>query len=117
MTLQGLAVGQMLPVVVDFFTDRADRKLGGGSQRGQKGVARHGREHPWDGVWMGAALCRTEEADFLANADPEASKVCARCPVRIPCLARALVEERGHSLVEMATTRGGLGVIPRHALR
>lgn len=63
--------------------------------------------------WIKDAACKgmpTEWwfADYDEHEKRWALRVCAACPVKEPCLAAALVEEKGYSRWGRAGIRGGL---------
>ncbi|MGK5730219.1 WhiB family transcriptional regulator [Streptomyces sp. URMC 124] len=73
-------------------------------------------------AWEASARCREigpdlfEPSSYTKQDVAEAKKICARCPVRKPCLADALHREAGLPQQSRATVRGGLTPRERTAL-
>jgi WhiB family transcriptional regulator, redox-sensing transcriptional regulator len=73
--------------------------------------------------WRDEAICAQTAPDVFTpesytTADVTAAKkVCAGCPVRRPCLAAALAEERGQHFRQRAGVRGGTTPRQRWAMQ
>jgi WhiB family transcriptional regulator, redox-sensing transcriptional regulator len=71
-----------------------------------------------DADWSEAARCRGEDPELffargLADAKP-ALKVCARCPVKDPCLTYAIANDIDHGVWGGLTERQRRAVVRRH---